>query len=541
MAMWAVDMGHRDLCWILPNDASCPLDTLAGIEVQRVGLTSDFELVGRNTVFSKMKSLCWMDRTGEQPLIIGMPAPRPEPELVTSGSLRPRWLALPAMAIPMAFGVTLLTAGGATAATPETWDALAECESGGDWGINTGNGYYGGVQFSPSTWDAYGGNEYAPDAHQATREQQIAIAERTLAGQGWGAWPTCSKKVGATGEGDPGAQAADSGGAIEVQPAFLPIRPHPEPDGENTGFRSLPGQPGVPDFTQPYSTTENDLVNDHDGAGQGLDQVIPPAGQGLDAAGGSDGSGNPYAPAQVNPAGPPAFGLGSDNFNEAYEAGQRARAENEGILDTGSDPAPEPQDAADASNSYPADEPAVEEEHVHEQDDSAAEVAEVAPVEEVPAPDPAPIVPVTEAPPAVPVPVEAAEVTPAEAAEVERPAGVQDPADLRKGAGHYRAAADLLEQAATEIEAGDAALAGESGPEQSTGQGGSTEVDPVDTDESSKVDTDESSESDGKGTATVELRIGGLELTADGETEEVDLEISGPVQVTASGSNSSAA
>lgn len=76
------------------------------------------------------------------------------------------------------------------------WDRLAQCESGGDWHINTGNGYSGGVQFHPQTWTGHGGGEFAQYAWQATREQQIAIAERVLVTQGWGAWPTCSKKMG---------------------------------------------------------------------------------------------------------------------------------------------------------------------------------------------------------------------------------------------------------------------------------------------------------------------------------------------------------
>ena len=84
----------------------------------------------------------------------------------------------------------------ATAAPDSDWDRLAQCESGGNWQINTGNGYYGGLQFSASTWRAFGGQQYAPTANQATREQQIAIAERTLAQQGWGAWPSCSARLG---------------------------------------------------------------------------------------------------------------------------------------------------------------------------------------------------------------------------------------------------------------------------------------------------------------------------------------------------------
>ncbi|QYH20040.1 transglycosylase family protein [Corynebacterium aquatimens] len=76
------------------------------------------------------------------------------------------------------------------------WDAIAACESGGNWAINTGNGYYGGLQFSASTWAAYGGTQYAPTANLATREQQIAIAQRTQAAQGWGAWPACTSALG---------------------------------------------------------------------------------------------------------------------------------------------------------------------------------------------------------------------------------------------------------------------------------------------------------------------------------------------------------
>ena len=98
---------------------------------------------------------------------------------------------------------TAVTLGGSVAlATPaqasSVWDAVAQCESGGTWSINTGNGYYGGLQFSSSTWRAFGGTQYAPNAHQATKAQQIAVAQRTLAVQGPGAWPTCSKRAGLT-------------------------------------------------------------------------------------------------------------------------------------------------------------------------------------------------------------------------------------------------------------------------------------------------------------------------------------------------------
>ncbi|MBP3035627.1 transglycosylase family protein [Arthrobacter sp. zg-ZUI100] len=89
-----------------------------------------------------------------------------------------------------------LTAVPSQAAEPSTWDALAQCESGGNWNTSTGNGYSGGLQFDPKTWAAYGGSG---DPASASREQQIAVAERVLAGQGWGAWPACSAKLGLSG------------------------------------------------------------------------------------------------------------------------------------------------------------------------------------------------------------------------------------------------------------------------------------------------------------------------------------------------------
>jgi len=92
-------------------------------------------------------------------------------------------------------GITIpLVAAGAAQASSVNWDAVAQCESSGNWAINTGNGFYGGLQFTESTWLAYGGGAYAHYANQATRAQQIAIAEKVLAGQGIGAWPVCGPR-----------------------------------------------------------------------------------------------------------------------------------------------------------------------------------------------------------------------------------------------------------------------------------------------------------------------------------------------------------
>lgn len=86
----------------------------------------------------------------------------------------------------------------AAASTRAVWDRLAQCESGGNWSINTGNGYYGGLQFNLKSWEWAGGLKYAPRPDLATREQQIATAEVLLRihPSGWGAWPACSKKLG---------------------------------------------------------------------------------------------------------------------------------------------------------------------------------------------------------------------------------------------------------------------------------------------------------------------------------------------------------
>lgn len=87
-------------------------------------------------------------------------------------------------------------AGGASTAGGEVWDRLAACESGGNWSTNTGNGYRGGLQFHPKTWEGAGGGQYAASAEQASRDQQIEVAKRVQASQGWKAWPACSRKLG---------------------------------------------------------------------------------------------------------------------------------------------------------------------------------------------------------------------------------------------------------------------------------------------------------------------------------------------------------
>ncbi|MFE0206088.1 transglycosylase family protein [Streptomyces sp. NPDC058985] len=116
----------------------------------------------------------------------------------------------------------LVGTGTAQAADVETWDKVAACESTNDWDINTGNGYYGGLQFTQSTWEAFGGTRYAPRADLATKDQQIAIAERVLDGQGPGAWPVCSQRAGLTRGGDTPDIRPAGGGAGDQKSAGTP-------------------------------------------------------------------------------------------------------------------------------------------------------------------------------------------------------------------------------------------------------------------------------------------------------------------------------
>jgi LysM repeat protein len=125
---------------------------------------------------------------------------------------RARRTALGALAVTGA-GVALpLLATGAAHADSSVWDRVAACESSGNWSINTGNGFYGGLQFTESTWLAYGGGQYAQYANDASPAQQIAVAEKVLAGQGPGAWPVCGPRAGLSSAdvNDQGAPAASN-------------------------------------------------------------------------------------------------------------------------------------------------------------------------------------------------------------------------------------------------------------------------------------------------------------------------------------------
>jgi resuscitation-promoting factor RpfA len=149
-------------------------------------------------------------------------------------------------------GGGIALAGHAVAAPDTEWDRVASCESGGNWGINTGNGYHGGLQFSQGTWSAHGGGEYATSANQATRDQQIAVAERVLATQGRGAWPVCGRGLsGATPRNLlADAPAPDAPPPVEVA-AFEPPPADPPPPPPAPEPPPPPAEPVVVDVPPP--------------------------------------------------------------------------------------------------------------------------------------------------------------------------------------------------------------------------------------------------------------------------------------------------
>ncbi|MEU8972468.1 transglycosylase family protein [Streptomyces monashensis] len=130
--------------------------------------------------------------------------------------------------------IPLVAVGTADAADASTWNKVAACESSGDWNINTGNGFYGGLQFTRSTWEAYGGTRYAPRADLASREQQMAVAERVLDAQGPGAWPVCSVRAGLNrADAEPGAHTDGA--------ATRPVAAEKKSTGTGTGKSSGKG------------------------------------------------------------------------------------------------------------------------------------------------------------------------------------------------------------------------------------------------------------------------------------------------------------
>lgn len=174
-----------------------------------------------------------------------------------SGSRKGRSLMRAAVVGAVAIGVPFAAVGTANAAPDSAWDRLAQCESGGNWKINTGNGYSGGLQFSPSTWRAFGGSG---SAHGASREQQIAVAERVLAAQGWNAWPSCSRKTGVRGH-------AASPGKTVAKKSTAAAKSTPKPAAKSAVKAVTLAPKAGADYTVAAGDTLGSIARKHNVAG----------------------------------------------------------------------------------------------------------------------------------------------------------------------------------------------------------------------------------------------------------------------------------
>jgi len=533
MIEWAISAKYRLLRLVAPNDGSCPKDELLGVPVSRTAVSGGIELLGRQ-LFGRECSLCVLHRGPDGPEIVGIPEPMAAFTVEPARSRFPLGVDLRGIPMPrltVAAG-GLLVASGVIAgiapviapATPtvelvaseKTWDDVAECESGGDWAINTGNGYYGGLQFGQPTWDDYGGQEFAPRADLATREQQIAVAERVLAGQGPGAWPTCSKRAGLTGPGNPNAQPASAATAPAVDPvaAVAPLQAPP---------------PGVGDDGVPWSDNTGGAWND---------VFNPPAAQAGEPDG-LDASGKPLNPTLPDLASD-SSGAESDNLQQAIEAGERAAAAGDAAA------ALEESELADESDHEGAAAEALGDAVDQGQEWVDNQAAEAKPEPEPePEPDvvdggfvPAPPAPAAPAPPPAEVaPAEVAlptpETTPAATGE-ETTERKQEISKLRDLQAAYQEASDHVGAAAAALEKVDDEGSGTAGAESTeTGQGGGTTAEQAESTEQDEVDF--------SGEVNVKLTIADVELTINGEKRTANIEINGPVRVTVHGGDTATA
>ncbi|MFI8948369.1 transglycosylase family protein [Streptomyces sp. NPDC053750] len=209
--------------------------------------------------------------------------PRQAPALVVAAGVTGSAIAIP-----------LLGATGAHAADGANWDRVAECETGGSWSQNSGNGYYGGLQLSQEVWEQYGGLEYAPSADQASRSQQIRVAENLHADQGIAAWPTCGLLAGL------GNDSASTGSGTG--------------DGasEGTGGSEAPGT-----STAPESTGSTDSSGSADSSGSS----------------GSAGTSEPTAGTSPSPSSSATSGPSSSTEDESAKSGASTESDPSGSAD----------------------------------------------------------------------------------------------------------------------------------------------------------------------------------------------------------------
>ncbi|WP_120004836.1 transglycosylase family protein [Nesterenkonia muleiensis] len=149
------------------------------------------------------------------------------------------------------------------------WDRLAQCESGGNWSINTGNGFYGGLQFMKATWDSMGGQQYAEYPHQASKSEQIAVASKLQAAAGWGQWPSCSAQLGLSGSPSGGSGGGESTQQSQPQqqapqPTQEAPQQSPAPAGEFTAEPNTDVEVSEDIYTISSGDTLGSIADEHD-------------------------------------------------------------------------------------------------------------------------------------------------------------------------------------------------------------------------------------------------------------------------------------
>ncbi|WP_454330228.1 transglycosylase family protein [Streptomyces glaucescens] len=222
-----------------------------------------------------------------------------------------------------AIAIPLLGATGASAASGTTWDRVAECESGGSWSANNGNGYYGGLQISQDDWLKYGGSDYAESPDMASRSQQIAVAERILADRGVGAWPTCGLLAGL--DDDSGRPGVDTGLAADAASGATAT-----PDDEDS---SDSRESGLSDSSESSESTESsDSTDSSEKGGKGKDSQSSesPESSGSDATG-------PSSDASSAPADGSGEGEGEGAGDSSAAATKRDDSDNSGQADSSSE------------------------------------------------------------------------------------------------------------------------------------------------------------------------------------------------------------
>ncbi|GGU18188.1 LysM peptidoglycan-binding domain-containing protein [Streptomyces daghestanicus] len=220
--------------------------------------------------------------------------PRQAPALVVAAGVTGSAIAIP-----------LLGATGAHAADGTTWDRVAECETGGAWSQNSGNGYYGGLQLTQDDWEAYGGLAYASSADQASRAQQIRVAEKVLAAKGVSTWPTCGLLSGLDG-GSPDAGASDDASGTTAE--------------SGAGSTAKPDSESKPDDSSASSGSSDSSAPSEESAGAKASKGSPsptPSGGATDDTSSDDSDETPKSDTSSDSPSSPASGAASGDPGDA--------------------------------------------------------------------------------------------------------------------------------------------------------------------------------------------------------------------------------